>query len=119
MLFHVSSRLEYAVRFPSTLILNVHVQNNDSQSIVTEQFGVDPVVPLEHFSVPGSDNRFVRLETGDAKNLTVSYQATVDCTHDIVAAKNLEDLPVGEIPPDVIPFLFPSRYCQSDKLARL
>jgi hypothetical protein len=119
MLFQVSCSLQYAVRFPSTLILNVHVQHNDSQSIVTEQFGVDPVVPLEHFSVPGSDNRFVRLETGDAKNLAVAYQATVDCNHDVVAAKNLEDLPVGEIPPDVIPFLFPSRYCQSDKLARL
>jgi hypothetical protein len=119
MLFHVSSRLEYAVRFPSTLILNVHAQHNESQTIVTEQFGVDPVVPLEHFTVPGSENRFVRLETGDLKSLLVTYSATVDCNHDILAAKSLEDLPVGEIPPDVIPFLFPSRYCQSDKLARL
>ncbi|QDT52552.1 Transglutaminase-like superfamily protein [Caulifigura coniformis] len=119
MLFHVSARLEYAVRFSSTLILNVHVQHNESQSIVTEQFGVEPVVPLEHFSVPGSDNRFVRLETGDAKSLTVSYAATVDCDHDILPTRNLEELPVGEIPPEVIPYLFPSRYCQSDKLARL
>lgn len=119
MLFHVSCRLEYAVRFPSTLILNVHAQHNESQTIVTEQFGVDPVVPLEHFSVPGSENRFVRLETGDLKTLVVTYSASVDCNHDILAAKSLEDLPIGEIPPEVIPYLFSSRYCQSDKLCRL
>ncbi len=119
MLFHVSCRLEYAVRFPSTLILNVHVQQTESQSIVREQFGVDPVVPLENFTVPGSDNRFVRLETGDLQNLSVTYSATVDCHHDILSARTLEDLPVGDIPAEVIPFLFPSRYCQSDKLSRL
>ncbi len=119
MLFHVSCRLEYAVRFPSTLILNVHVQHNESQSIVTEQFGVDPCVPLEHFTAPGSENRFVRLTTCDLQSLTVTYAATVDCSHDILPAKGLEDLPVGEIPPEVIPYLFPSRYCQSDKLTRL
>jgi hypothetical protein len=119
MLFHVSCRLDYAVRFPSTLILNVHAQHNESQTILTEQFGVDPVVPLEHFSVPGSENRFVRLETGDAKSLVVTYSATVDCNHDILAAKNLEEMPIGEIPPEVIPYLFSSRYCQSDKLCRL
>src|SRR4051812_16689223 len=119
MQFLVSCRLEYAVQFPSTLILNVHVQHNESQSIVSEQFGIDPVVPIEHFTVPGSDNRFVRLATGDAKSLTVTYSATVDCQHDILSAKSLEELPVGDVPPEVIPFLFPSRYCQSDRLSRL
>jgi hypothetical protein len=119
MLFHVSCRLEYAVRFPSTLILNVHAQHNESQSIVTEQLGLDPVVPIEHFRVPGSENRFVRLETGENPGLVVTYSATVDCDHDVVPAHSLEELPVGEIPPDVIPYLFASRYCQSDKLARL
>ena len=119
MLFHVSAHLEYAVRFPSTLILNLHVQHNESQAIVTEQFGVDPVVPLEHFTIPGSDNRFVRLETGDQKSLTITYSADVDCNHDIVAAGNLEEQPIADIPPEVIPYLFPSRYCQSDRLSRL
>jgi transglutaminase-like putative cysteine protease len=119
MIFHVSCRLEYAIRFPSTLILNVHAQDNESQSIVTEQFSVDPGVPLEHFTLAGSDNRFVRLDTGDHQSLRVTYAATVDCHHDILPAKGLEELPVGEIPPDAIPYLFPSRYCQSDKLSRL
>lgn len=119
MLFHVSCRLEYAIRFPSTLILNVHAQHNESQSIRTEQFGVEPVVPVEHFGVPGSDNRFVRLETGDARSLAVTYAADIECSHDILPAKSLEELPIGDIPPEVIPYLFPSRYCQSDKLSRL
>ena len=42
MLFHVSCHLEYAVRFPSTLILNVHAQRNASQTILEEQFVVEP-----------------------------------------------------------------------------
>ncbi|HVJ67067.1 MAG TPA: transglutaminase family protein [Caulifigura sp.] len=119
MKFHVSSRIEYAIRFPSTLILNIHPQQGESQLIEKEQFLVEPFVPVEHLSIPGSENRFVRLTTGDLKSLTLSYSATVDCQHDILPAKSLEELPVGDIPPEVIPFLFPSRYCQSDRLSRL
>ena len=42
--FDVSCRLEYAVSFPSTLILNVHAQRNASQTVMDEHFAVEPRV---------------------------------------------------------------------------
>ncbi len=119
MKFQVSSRLAYTIAFPSTLILSLHAQSNDSQLIETEQFGVEPRVPVEHFTVPGSENRFVRLSTGDLKTLTITYSATVDCHHEVLAPRSLGQLELDELPPEVIPYLFPSRYCQSDRLSRL
>ena len=118
MLFNVSCHLEYAVKFPSTLILNVHAQRNASQTILDEQFSIDPKVRIEEFHVRGSDSRFVRLETGRRKRLTVHYQARVECDYEILSAGQIDAESVAEMDRSAIPFLFPSRYCQSDRLGR-
>jgi transglutaminase-like putative cysteine protease len=119
MIFNVSCHLKYAPAFPSTLIVNVHAQRNDSQRILEEHFSVEPPMKLEELTVKGSDNRFVRLETGQAKELAIQYRATVDCTYQTISGGIIEDVPVAELSSDAIPYLFPSRYCQSDKLGKL
>jgi transglutaminase-like putative cysteine protease len=119
MLFHVSCELEYSAKFPSTLILNLQAQANASQKIVEENFYITPMIPAETFQLSGSDSRFLRLETGNIENFTVSYNAKVDCDFDVLTARNLDNLSVAEMDRNAIPFLFPSRYCQSDRLSRL
>lgn len=119
MLFHVSCELEYKVRFPSTLILNIHAQTNGSQAIVDERFDTEPRVPFVVFTAEGSDNRFVRLETGRHRHLTIHYAAGVECDFHVYEAGAVEATPVAELSASTIPFLFPSRYCQSDQLSRL
>jgi transglutaminase-like putative cysteine protease len=119
MLFHVSCELEYTARFPSTLILNFHAQRNRSQTILDEQFVVTPRVKVAEFTVDGSDSRFIRLETGRHKKLTIEYSATVDCDFQVYSAGSVEATPVAELTGSTIPYLFPSRYCQSDRLSRL
>jgi transglutaminase-like putative cysteine protease len=119
MRFQVSGRLEYDVAQPSTLILNIHAQRNPSQTILEEHFSVEPYVKVEEFLADGGENRFVRLETGRKKKLAIEYQATVDVNHELVPARKLDALPVSALDRRVIPYLFPSRYCQSDRLGRL
>jgi transglutaminase-like putative cysteine protease len=118
MRFQVSSRLEYEISLPSTLILNIHAQRNAGQTILEEHFSVEPYVKVEEFSPDGDENRFVRLETGKKKQLAISYTATVDCHHALVPAGSIKHTPVAELDRRVIPYLFPSRYCQSDRLSR-
>jgi hypothetical protein len=67
MQFHVSSHLEYTVKFPSSLILNIHAQRNSGQTILEERFTVEPNVNTEEFLLDNGTNRFMRLETGDEK----------------------------------------------------
>ena len=119
MRFHVSCELEYDVMFPSTLILNMHAQRNSMQTILEERFSVEPRTKVDEFIADGNFNRFVRLETGRKKHLAVHYSATVDCSHEVVSAKNIDYTPVVEMDRKAVPYLFPSRYCQSDRLARL
>ena len=119
MLFHVSCQLEYAIKFPSTLILNVHAQRTASQTVLEEQFAVEPKLRIGEFTPEGSDNRFIRLETGRAKRLSIAYTASVECDFQTYAARSVEATPVAELDASAIPFLFPSRYCQSDRLSRL
>jgi transglutaminase-like putative cysteine protease len=119
MRFKVSCQLEYDISFPSTLILNVHAQRNASQSISKERFTVEPRTKVEEFIADGNANRFIRLETGRKKKLSIEYEAVVDCQHEVLAASKIDFTPVVDIDRKAIPFLFPSRYCQSDRLGRL
>lgn len=119
MLFHVASRLEYAVRFPSTLILNIHAQRTPTQTILEESLVVEPGLPAEELVTDGTDNRFVRIGTAAHQNIAISYQASVDCVFDTYSAESVEDTPVSHLSGSTIPFLFPSRYCQSDQLGKL
>jgi transglutaminase-like putative cysteine protease len=120
MLFQVGCELDYAAAVPSTLILNVHAQRGPTQTILSEQFSVEPRVKLTEFSVDDlTGNRFVRLETGAHKKLAIRYAAEVDCDFQTYRARAVEATPVAELVPSTIPYLFPSRYCQSDRLSRL
>jgi transglutaminase-like putative cysteine protease len=117
--FEVSCSLDYVIHFPSTLILNVHAQRSASQSILEERFSVEPHVKVEEFTAEESANRFIRLETGKKKQLSIAYEATVDCQYQVIAANKIDYTPVIEMDRKAIPYLFPSRYCQSDRLSRL
>ena len=70
---------------PSTLILSIHAQRSPSQTVLEEHFTVEPKVKATEFTPDGSDNRFVRLETGKHKTLTITYSASVDATSDLCA----------------------------------
>ena len=119
MRFNVSSHLDYSVAFPSTLILSIHAQRNSSQRILKEEFSVKPGAKAEEFLLENGENRFIRLQTGRLKRFSVDYSATVECTPQVVSARSMDQTPISEMDRNAIPFLFPSRYCQSDRLGRL
>ena len=119
MLFQVSCALEYTVKFPSTLILSVHAQRNASQTVLAEQFDIEPRVRVGEFTPDRTDNRFIRLETGRHKKLSIAYSASVECDFQTYAAGAIEATPVAELSGKEVPYLFPSRYCQSDRLGKL
>ena len=118
MLFECTAELDYKVRFRSALILSVHAQRTAAQKIVAERFTVEPDVPTNEYA-DDMGNRFVRLETGSHKQLTIRYRADVDCDFEVHHAANIAPTPVAALEDATIPYLFASRYCQSDRLGRL
>ncbi|MFZ4626015.1 MAG: transglutaminase-like domain-containing protein, partial [Rhodoferax sp.] len=49
----------------------------------------------------------------------VRYTATVDINHHTAQPDQLGEVAVADLPGPVLPYLYPSRYCQSDRLGRL
>lgn len=119
MLFNISCELEYAARFPSTLFLNIQAQRSAAQTVLGERVSVTPQVTIGEFALDHTGNRFLRIETGRHKKLTVRYDASVECDVHVYSAGAVEATPVAALDSSAIPYLFPSRYCQSDRLSRL
>ena len=119
MVFDVACELEYSVLFPSTLIIGVHAQQSASQTVLTEQFSVDPPVPVTEFTDEGTGNRLVRLTTDQQTRIAVRYAASVECDSQTYRAGAVQHTPVADLEVSTVPYLYPSRYCQSDQLGRL
>lgn len=117
--FRVAMDAEYEVRQRSTLILNVHAQNTPTQSVLEESFHLEPRLPGEQFLSETGGNRFVRLDTGRATSLRLRYRALVETRPRLVPRRRIDTVPVAHLNREAISYLFPSRYCQSDRLGRL
>lgn len=119
MRFNVASELEYSVEAPSTIIFNIHALRTASQTVLEESLSIEPFIRHEEFVSSSGESRFVRLETGTQKTLRIAYRALVDVEHQVVDIDLLGRTPMHRLAHDIVPFLFPSRYCQSDMLGRL
>lgn len=68
----------------------------------------------------GSAYRYLlmRLKAGPGM-FAVHYDATVDIDHHTESPGRLDEVQIAQLPPAVLPYIFPSRYCQSDRLCKL
>jgi len=112
----IEAELRYEVTAPAHFLLNVEVAQWDGQQIVTETLRVDPPVPVQRYCDDRSGNRFVRFDVGPSA-LRVQYAAAVRRAP-VELPLELAEVPVNEVPNDVIHCLMPTRYCESDLLAR-
>lgn len=117
MKFKVDSSLSYVVNMPTTFIFNIHALNTASQTVLEEQLFIDPFMDLEQYTAHDGSSRFVRLQVHQPTNFTLTYSALVDMNYTILDERNSADtVPVVQLDSYIASFLYPSRYCQSDKL---
>lgn len=119
MKFRVTGEIEYNVYSPATLILNIHALRTPKQTVIEESFNIEPYFRIEELSSPHGENRFARVEITEETTVKLSYNALVDNSYILIPQSELFSVPVSTMNPSVFPFLYPSRYCQSDKLYRL
>ncbi len=118
MKFDVFTEMEYTANSPGTLILNIHALRTPTQTILNETFVIDPYIKFEELVEPNG-NRLVRFEIPEPGNIKVTYNATVDNSVIVSDHTHREETPVAHLDSSILPYLYPSRYCQSDKLYRL
>jgi transglutaminase-like putative cysteine protease len=118
MKFKVGCRLNYQLNGPGTLVFNVHAINCHSQHVFNESFQTTPPAPCDEWTEPTTGNRFIRINA-PAGPLEVVYDAAVENAPLITDPNGVREIAPQNLPLDVLPFLFPSRYCESDRLVRL
>lgn len=117
MKFAVSCSLQYEVVTDTTLILNIEAQRNPGQRVVAEQFGTSSGIATEEHVVPETGNRYRRMVLPAGPH-QIDYAAEIETTPFIGDPGRIAQVPVAELPFEVVGHLSPSRYCQSDKLGR-
>jgi hypothetical protein len=105
----------------SDFIFTIHAAQNSRQKVIAESLEFSqPIVPVIYTdSNPDASygTRFMRLKA-EPGPLTIHYTATVDIDHHVESPAVIEETPVAQLPPSVLPYLYASRYCESDRLRR-
>lgn len=113
--FKVGSRIVYQVENPTTFLFNISVAFSEHQPIVSESLHVEPFHKIEECAISPLGNRMVRLSVPPG-DLTISYEATVNLNAAQFEATDVGETIYERLPADVLTYLNPSRYCESDQL---
>ncbi len=109
--------LNYSIDRASTLIFNIAIVSNDYQIILQEDLHSDSPLKIEEYITSVSRNRYFRLNA-PACNLQIFYRATVGLSHYHSEPSTVCEAQPADWPLDILHYVYPSRYCQSDRLLR-
>jgi transglutaminase-like putative cysteine protease len=115
----LSIELDYEVAQPGCdFIFHIHAARTERQQVLVESLHVSQNMATRVETDPVTQNRRLRLTAGPGP-LRVSYAATVDLVHYVAEPWSIDEVPVAQMPAQVLKYIYPSRYCQSDRLLRL
>jgi len=115
--YELGCELNYSIEQASTLILNVAIVSNNHQIIVQEDLHSNSQRSIEEYITSVSGNRYFRLNAPPG-NLQISYRATVGLSPYYSDPSTVFEVKPADLPLDILYYLYPSRYCQSDRLLR-
>jgi transglutaminase-like putative cysteine protease len=117
MKFTIHCHLGYQVSTPASFLFNVAIAQNSFQRLTTERFEVVGAKSCREMVIGGQRYHRATAQNGSVELI---YEAGVEATHELLGDPGQLQVPLFEqIPPDALVFLYPSRFCQSDLLARL
>ncbi|SFN48153.1 transglutaminase family protein [Variovorax sp. OV329] len=112
-----SVELTYRVnRSGADFLFNVQAASTGRQRIVRECLEIGPSQSYQEYVDQGSSTRLLRLRA-DSGALIVRYDCEVDLEHAWADPGTVTQTWIGNLPGEVLPFLYPSRYCESDRLS--
>jgi len=109
--------LTYDVKRPTVLLLKIAASWTQHQIVNNESLTSSPVLNIETCQIGPDGNRLHRVVVAPCR-LTIDYQATAELTPDIERTGDIRESLPAEMPPDVLTYMNPSRYCESDLLGR-
>ncbi len=114
--FDIDCTLDYEVRGPTDFVFQIHAHNGMDQQVLNESLVVTPDLPRHVYADPVIGHRFMRMHV-DSGPLTLRYQARVQRTVQPIDPQ-AQEVPIADLPDDLLHNLNPSRYCESDHLSQ-
>jgi len=117
--FSIKTTLRYQLNAEGWLLLNMAASKSPTQRVVREVITNSAGITFNEQISDDGATRFHSLKA-PAGHLEINYDADVEReVHVSDQPWNPHESPLVDLPPEVSRFLYPSRYCESDKLVRL
>jgi len=113
MRLRIDAMLNYRVFSPVDVLLMLEVAQMHDQIFIDDLLVIDGVGPLS--TIAGGSDVGRRSWMHANGPFVVSYRAEIDIIRTAPHFDALTMTPLHLLPPSVIPFLWPSRYCESDR----
>lgn len=113
MRLKIDADLRYSMAEPVDVLLTIEAAQMRDQKLVEDRLTIDGVGPLR--AIDGEDGIGRRTWMHAQGNFHAHYHAVVDVERRSVSIDALPITPRRDLPPQVIPYLWPSRYCEADR----
>ena len=117
MKLNVAATLKYTLEKPVDFLFQMHAAKAAGQSVGNESFAISSNPLLSLLDGPVG-NRAVRTRL-PAGQTTVSYTADVDVKVNAYDPTTVGECTFADLPPDILVYLLPSRFCPSDLFSEL
>ena len=117
MLIDVGCELTYDVRSSAVFLFQIVAAETTYQKVRSEQLTFSPPLTVERYFI-GTDGNQLQRVVVEPCEFKLSYSAVVDLTPQTLDSSGIGESLISQTPPEVLTYLNPSRYCESDLLAR-
>jgi transglutaminase-like putative cysteine protease len=116
--FDLAIALDYEIVTPSDFVLVIQPTRTSYQRVTWERLDVHPAIETREEACGEPASRHLRLHA-EPGPLRIHYEAIVDLVHHFALPADVEEVPAGSLPASVLPYVYPSRYCPSDRMLDL
>ena len=113
----IGSDLTYEVRCSTSFLFQITAAKTQFQNILNESLTFEPN-QITNFCRAGLEGNSLHRIVAEPGELKVAYRATVQLLPGIEHPATLEEWSSEQLPAEVLTYLNPSRYCESDILGR-
>ncbi len=109
--------LTYEVRQWTVFLFQITAAMTQHQRVLSQDLQLAPQVNVESLTAGAEGNALHRVIL-DPCEFKIGYRAQMEMTPDVDQPGEVGETMMGQMPPDVLTYLNPSRYCESDLLSR-
>jgi transglutaminase-like putative cysteine protease len=113
----VGCDLTYEVRQSTVFLFQITAAMTEHQRVASQDLQLSPQVNVESFNA-GAEGNCLHRAIVEPCEFKIGYRAQMEMTPDVEPPGEVGETMTAQMPPNVLTYLNPSRYCESDLLSR-